>query len=288
MTVEDIQGALDYPMTSKEIQHKLKTLKNGKACSIDSINSEMLKHSNLKLQPAVQKHFNLVLAAGNDPSVWNKGLISPRFKSGDKYNPSNYRGNLSKLFCSILNFQINHHIISLIIVFCLEAKLAFYPVIKHLTTSTLSIHSSKSMFTKKHKGKMFACLVDLKQAFDTIWHNGLFLQLLQNGIGGKIYDLIKSTFSDNQCCVKIGNKRTEFFKQGKGCIRGATCLLLCSTFISINWPLFLNSPQAQDQIYKAKKSNSSCMQMTWFYCAQQNMVYSRTSLCWRRSVRTGR
>ena len=111
MTVKDTQCALDYPITIKEIQHKLKTLKNGKACSIDSINSEMLKHSNLKLQLAMQKHFNLVLAAGYYPSVWNKGLISPIFKSGDKYNPSNYRGicvnsNLSKLFCSILNSRL--------------------------------------------------------------------------------------------------------------------------------------------------------------------------------------
>ena len=48
----------------------------------------------------------------------------------------------------------------------------------------------------------------------------LFLQLLQNGIGGKIYDLIKSKYSDNQCCVKIRNKRTEFFKQRKGVHQG--------------------------------------------------------------------
>ena len=52
MTVKDTQCALDYPITIKEIQHKLKTLKNGKACSIDSVNSEMLKHSNLRLQLA--------------------------------------------------------------------------------------------------------------------------------------------------------------------------------------------------------------------------------------------
>ena len=57
---------------------------------------------------------------------------------------------------------------------------------------------------------MFACFVDLKKAFDTIWHNGLFLTFnyLKNGTGGKIYDVIKSRYSDNQCCVKIGNKRT--------------------------------------------------------------------------------
>ena len=92
MTVKDTQCALDYPISIKEIQHKLKTLKNGKAWGIDSINSEMLKHNNLKLRLAVQKHVNLLLAAEYCPSVWNRGLISPIFKSGDKYNPSNYRG----------------------------------------------------------------------------------------------------------------------------------------------------------------------------------------------------
>ena len=139
---------------------------------------------------------------------------------------------------------------------------------------------------------MFACFVDLKRAFHTIWRNVFFFfffffkQILQNGIGGKIYDLIKST--STSAVSNLETKEQSSSNKEKGCIRGATCLLLCSTFISINWPLFLNSPQAQDQIYKANKSNSSCMQMTWFYCPQQHRDYSRTSLCWKRSVKTGR
>ena len=222
-TVKDNQCALDYPITIKEIQHKIKTLKNGKACGIDSINSEMLKHSNLKLQLAMQKHFNLVLATGYYPSVWNKGLISPIFKNGDRYNPNNYRGicvnsNLSKLFCSILNSRLityltEHNILS-------RSQIGFLP--KHQTSDHIyTLHTLiQHHVHRKHKGKVFACFVDLKKAFDTIWHNGLFLQLLQYGIGGKIYDLIKSKYSDNQCCVKIGNNRTEFFKQGKGVHQG--------------------------------------------------------------------
>ena len=158
MTVKDTQCALDYPITIKEIQHKLKTLKNGKACSIDSINSEMVKHSHLNLQLAMQKHFNLVLAAGYYPSVWNRGLISPIFKSGDKYNPSNYMGvcvnsNLSKLFCSILNSRLityltDHHILS--------SQIGFLP--NHQTSDHIyTLHTLIQQHVhKKHKGKMFA------------------------------------------------------------------------------------------------------------------------------------
>ena len=33
----------------------------------------------------------------------------------------------------------------------------------------------------KNKGKLYACFVDFKKAFDSIWHNGLFYKLLQLG-----------------------------------------------------------------------------------------------------------
>ena len=161
------------------------------ACGIDSSNSEMLKHSHLKLQRAVQKHFNLVLTAGNYPSVWNKGFTSPIFKSGDKYNPSNYRGicvnsNPSKLFCSIFNSRLiayltDHHILS-------RSQIGY------------SLHTLIQQHVHKKHTKMFACFVDLKKAFDTIWYNGLFFTTSTKwnwGGGG------------NQCCVKIGNKRTR-------------------------------------------------------------------------------
>jgi len=42
------------------------------------------------------------------------------------------------------------------------------------------------------KGKVYACFVDFQKAFDFIWHDGLFYRLLESGIGGKTYDLIKN------------------------------------------------------------------------------------------------
>lgn len=93
-TIKDNQCTLDYPITIQELKQKLKAQKKGNACGIDSINSEMLKHSSPKLQLAVLKLFNLVLKTGSFPVMWNKGLITPIFKSGDKLDPSNYRGML--------------------------------------------------------------------------------------------------------------------------------------------------------------------------------------------------
>ena len=53
--------------------------------------------------------------------------------------------------------------------------------------------------------KIFACLVDCKKACDSIWHTGLYYKLVESGVGGKVFDVIKSMYSNNKCSVKIGS-----------------------------------------------------------------------------------
>ncbi len=72
------------------------------------------------------------------------------------------------------------------------------------------------------KGNIFAYFIDFKKAFDSIWHEGLYLKLIDSGIGGKLYDLIKSMYTASQCVVKIGNQRTEFFPHGRGVRQGCS------------------------------------------------------------------
>ena len=40
-----------------------------------------------------------------------------------------------------------------------------------------------------HNEKMYACFVDFKKAFDSIWHVGLLYKLLQINVGGCFYNL---------------------------------------------------------------------------------------------------
>ena len=72
----------------------------------------MIKASLEPLMPVYVKLFNLILQSGKMPDVWCQGLITPIYKSGDKSDPTNYRGIcvsscLGKLFCSILNRRLH-------------------------------------------------------------------------------------------------------------------------------------------------------------------------------------
>ena len=86
------------------------------ACGPDGILNEMLTYISHNLRLAILKLFNFILSVGYFPDIWNKGLITPLFKSGDKSDPNNYSGicvssNLGKLFCSILNQRIFNFLI---------------------------------------------------------------------------------------------------------------------------------------------------------------------------------
>ena len=162
----------------------------------------MLKHSTPELQTAVLKLFNTVLSSGCFPDIWSRGLITPIHKSGDKLDPNNVRGicvnsNLGKLFSSILNHRMvnflnKHSVLS-------PSQIGYLP--NHRTTDHIyTLHTLINKHVKQTKnGKIFACFVDFKKAFDSIWHDGLYYKLLQSGVGGKVFDIIKSMYSNNKC-----------------------------------------------------------------------------------------
>uniref|UniRef100_A0A671W6R3 ribonuclease H n=1 Tax=Sparus aurata TaxID=8175 RepID=A0A671W6R3_SPAAU len=203
-------------------REKLQTLKSKKACGPDGIMNEMLKNIDKKFQSAILKLFNLVLSVGFFPEIWNRGLITPIYKNGDKFDPNNYRGicvnsNLGKVFCNIMNtrlmsFLTKHNVLS-------KSQIGFIP--KQRTTDHIyTLHTLIDKHINQNKNKLFACFIDFQKAFDSIWHDGLFYKIIESGIGGKTYDIIKSMYSGNMCSVKIGKMRTEYFTQGRGVRQG--------------------------------------------------------------------
>ena len=102
---------LDQEITEQEIRQAVKKLKNKKSPFADKIRNEMIKASLESLMPIYVKLFNHILQSGKMPDIWCQGLITPVYKSGDKSDPTNYRGIcvsscLGKLFCSILNQRL--------------------------------------------------------------------------------------------------------------------------------------------------------------------------------------
>ena len=182
----------------------IKRLKLGKAVVTDVISNEMLKVGFSYLKECLLKLFNLIVEANIVPSDWCMGLISPIFKSDDKLNPDNYRGIcviscLSKLFLLILNdrlryFLNTHDIIS-------KSQIGF----QKNNRSTDHIFTLKTIINKhvhhKPKGKIYACFVDLKKAYDSVWHDGLFAKLASINVTGSFLNILVNLYQRSSNAV---------------------------------------------------------------------------------------
>ena len=223
-TIKDYQNPLDSPITLNELQDKIKTLQPKKACGVDGILNEMIKYTDNKFQLAILKLFNIILSSGIFPNIWNQGLITPIHKSGDKFDPNNYRGicvnrNLGKILCIIINSRLVHFLNENNVLS--KCQIGFLPNYR-TTDHVFTLHTLIDNQTNQNKGKVFSCFVDFKKAFDSIWHEGLLYKLMESGVGGKTYDIIKSMYTNNKCAVKIGKKHTHFFTQGRGVRQGCS------------------------------------------------------------------
>ena len=105
------ESSLNLPITAEEIYEASKFLKNNKAVGLDQISNEMIKCALPFIHTALKRLFNSILWNSHYPKEWKIGIIVNLFKSGDSYDPNNYRGLtinscLGKLFNTILNNRL--------------------------------------------------------------------------------------------------------------------------------------------------------------------------------------
>jgi hypothetical protein len=77
-----------------------------------------------------------------------------------------------------------------------------------------------SKYLKKNKGKIYACFVDLRKAFDSLWHNGLIYKLMINRIGVKFLNIINDMYNCSLSAIKNQNKISPFFNLERGVKQG--------------------------------------------------------------------
>ena len=148
---------------------------------------------------------NHILNNGQFPDIWTEGIIILVHKQGSRLNTNNYRGItlsscLGKLFCHVVNDRI---------VKMLDSKCFIKPEqtgFRKTFRTADHIFVVKTLVDKyvqkcKNCSKLYACYIDMKKAFDTVWHDALFLKLQKADISGKIYNPIKSMYSNSHSRV---------------------------------------------------------------------------------------
>ncbi|XP_048584056.1 uncharacterized protein LOC125563170 [Nematostella vectensis] len=116
---------------------------------------------------------------------------------------------------------------------------------------------------------LFTCFIDFRKAFDSIPRDKLFAKIQQAGISGNFYEVLRSMYSNDISCGKIGDSISESFRCMVGVKQG--CMLSPTLF-----NLFLSD--LPDTL--AKSSSAHILGNTKLNCllyADDLVLFSETS-----------
>ncbi|UYV74309.1 hypothetical protein LAZ67_11002975 [Cordylochernes scorpioides] len=186
---------LDPEITSEEIGRAIRDLKNNKASGPDDIPNEIIKVLPDSYMGLLEQFYNRALIMGHYPTIWTKSIIHPIFKSGDKDNPSNYRGialisNLSKLFTTILRSRLNEWVERRNVI---PENQAGFRRGRSCVDLIFTLTTLIQLSLRKKRGKLYVFIVDLRKAFDTVPHSLLWKKLTNLDVSYQFIHAIRNT-----------------------------------------------------------------------------------------------
>ena len=184
----------------------LSTLNVAKANGPDNISNVILKFCSAELTEPITMLINKSLSSGIFPDEWKLAFVSPIFKSGDRQNIRNYRpisllsGTSKVLERSVYNSLYNHCVINNL----LSSKNSSFKrndsAVNRLIYLVDRIY--KGLDDEKEIAMIF---LDIRKAFDIVWHKGLLFKLKQFGVSGKLLKWFESY---------LGNRRQKVVIKG--------------------------------------------------------------------------
>ena len=246
------------PITRGEVVAALVGLKNYKATGYSGCPTELLKYAIIEDRPGQPVPADIDVAAmlagmldacfqcGKVPSAWNRMLVSPVFKRGDRGDHANYRpiavsDALAKLYALVLNNRLlpwleRHGLRA-------PTQAGFRP----------GLGTAHPLFGLRHfidvsartKQPLYVCFVDLVKAYDTV-HRGLLWHIMLNiGVPEQFVAAVRSMYRGVVCQVRVEGCLGPEFQSSIGVKQG--CPLSPTLFgIFIDRLCFMMASRAGD------------------------------------------
>ena len=84
---------------------------------------------------------------------------------------------------------------------------------------------------RKRRLQTHCCFLDIRKAYDTLWRDGLWKRLIEVGLRGKMWRVLKNLCDVVESSVLVGVQRTEWFGLDRGRRQGCILSLLLAIFI---------------------------------------------------------
>lgn len=208
----------------KKLINIIDSLKNKKSAGFDQISNQMIKKLPLNTITTLSIIYNNIINNSYYPKSWKNSIIIPILKPNKtesditNYRPISLLSCLSKLLEIIFLQKINIFIEDNNIL--PQYQFGFRNF--HSTSHALDIFSNdiNNSLNKKHIN--IACALDIKKAFDTVWHAGLIFKLKNMfHIDDHLLQFLINFLNDRTSQVRINNTLSEKYSIKAGVPQGA-------------------------------------------------------------------
>ena len=196
------------PCSPQEIKQIIDRLANKKSPGHDLITNKILKNLTPKALAFLASLLNSILRIGYFPNTWKQAIIIPIHKPGkpnslpESYRPISLLPTLSKLLERIMLHRmkpylkiIPHH------------QFGFKP--HHSTCHQLQRISEIIVNGFENKKYTTTAFLDIAQAFDKVWHQGLMSKLTKLKMPTYLYNIITSFITNRTFKVRIDTDTSE-------------------------------------------------------------------------------
>ena len=215
---------LNAPLTYQEFLDALKSFANNEtAVGIDGISYKMLANMPSSWKELLFSLYHRCWDEGALPTIWQKSIIVPIHKQGkpkssvESYRPVALTSNCGKLMEKIVLKRLLYYCDKNNIIPKHQAGFRKGRcVTDHLVKLSTQI---KKQFAKRKS--VLATFIDIKRAYDSVWHERLLLKLKEIGISGTMYTYIKNYLKERSICTRINNKYSSFKSTNIGIPQGS-------------------------------------------------------------------
>jgi hypothetical protein len=211
-------------ITTEDAESAIFRLKTGTAPGPDNHYSEFFKNAGENFIKAMEVMMNIGWRKGELPSEWKTAIVKFLRKPGKStyYSTSSYRPiSLTCIMCKLMERVILERLVAYI-----EGNRLIDPTQQgfrknHSTTNAL-LRLVQSIVDGFNKDECtLAWLVDLEKAYDSIWREGLMVELYNMGIKGKIWRWINNFLSGRTARCILGDFLGEEFETKIGLPQGS-------------------------------------------------------------------
>ena len=210
----------DILVSPEEVKNACDKAKRNKACGPDGCFYENFKFGGIIMYKLCAKLFTAMLKFSHCPVDMNKGDIIVLHKGGNKSHndPNNYRAiTLSsvilKLYESVILSRMKQCSYALN-----DLQGGFREGMGCLMTSFLFRECNN--YVCENGSKLYTCFLDVRQAFDRVWHEALMVKLYNTNIDIPLYKAICNLYQNMQSRVRSNGFISSWFPILQGTRQG--------------------------------------------------------------------